>query len=56
MNNAPVEKVERNRELKADYEKGMSIIDLIVKYRITSTRIYQLLRLGKYSKRKVLDK
>jgi len=34
---------ERNKELYDDYKSGTSIVDLVVKYRITSTRIYQII-------------
>lgn len=38
----PGEKTDRNTELYKDYKKGMMIIDIVAKYRITSTRIYQI--------------
>lgn len=41
--------VTRNRELYNDYlemkKNGGNIIDLVVKYRITSSRIHQIVRL-----------
>lgn len=43
--------VERNRQLYKDYlemkKNGGKIIDLVVKYRITSSRIHEIVRLVK---------
>lgn len=39
------EQIERNASLVSDYKSGeFSIVDLVVKYRITSQRIYQILK------------
>ncbi len=41
------EKVERNQELLNDYAQGMFIVDMVAKYRISSTRIYKILKSAK---------
>jgi Mor family transcriptional regulator len=40
----PIELSERNQELIKDYRGGMSFVDLVSKYRITSQRIYQIIK------------
>lgn len=47
MGIAPQENKQRNQNLKKDYETGTSMIDLVNKYQISSTRIYQILKLSK---------
>lgn len=44
MAQEPQENVERNKELYSDYKSGMSFVDLVVKYRISSQRIYQIIK------------
>jgi Mor family transcriptional regulator len=40
----PNEKTERNLELVKDSENGMSVVDMVVKYRISPQRIYAIIR------------
>jgi len=42
-----MKRIDRNIELIQDYDNGMNIVDLVSKYKITSSRIYQLLKLKK---------
>lgn len=44
MTNYPNEKKERNKELLADTLNGISMLDRIVKYRISSVRIGLILK------------
>jgi Mor family transcriptional regulator len=44
IQNQPNEKKERNQELIADHQKGMSVVDMVVKYRISPQRIYAIIR------------
>jgi Mor family transcriptional regulator len=46
---------ERNEALAKDYQAGMSLYDLMIKYKVTDTRIYAILRqLGISPNRKVV--
>lgn len=40
----PNEKIDRNKEIVNDYAQGMEEVDMVVKYRITATRIKQILK------------
>lgn len=40
----PQPNTERNLQLLQDYEVGMPMDDMIIKYRISATRIYNILR------------
>ncbi len=45
----------RNKELAKDYLAGKSLTDLVIKYKVTDTRIYAILRqLGISPNRKVV--
>lgn len=39
---APTPKVKRNKQVYNDWKNGMSAVDMVAKYRITSTRIYKI--------------
>lgn len=41
----PAPNMDRNLELIKDYNQGMSIVSMVGKYRISSARIYKLLKL-----------
>lgn len=52
----PQPNTERNLQLLQDYEVGITVDDLVIKYRISATRIYNILRplykkMGKQFKR-----
>lgn len=44
-----IEKKERNDEILKDYNDGMKMIDMVAKYRISSSRIYKII--GDHEKR-----
>jgi Mor family transcriptional regulator len=44
MGMEPKEKTERNRKVVEDYNNGLSFVELVSKYRITSQRIYQIIK------------
>ena len=47
-------KTERNESLIKDYNKGASIVSMVSKYQISSTRIYKLLKLSKSANHRLL--
>lgn len=51
MGTATPEKKDRNLELIKDYQLGMDIIDMVAKYRLSTTRIYKILDQYKIPKR-----
>jgi Mor family transcriptional regulator len=54
MGMVPEEKKDRNADLLKDYKSGMNFVDLVSKYRISSQRIYQIVK--KAEIKLVLDK
>jgi len=48
-------KDDRNIAIIKDYESGMNVVNLVSKYKITSTRIYQLLKLKNKIKNKEIN-
>ncbi len=51
MGTAPPEKEKRNLNLYKDYKSGkVSMIDLVLKYQISSARIYQIIKKIKLDK------
>jgi Mor family transcriptional regulator len=45
--NEDAEKTSRNRDLYRDYKKGMSILDIQIKYYVSSVRVYQIINIMK---------
>lgn len=62
MSKVPVKETKRDKELIADYQAKeggkyvMSTTDLTIKYRISSTRVYQILDYYNVSRRSVREK
>jgi len=50
----PQENTKRNSDLYKDYKSGLNFVELVSKYRISSQRIYQIIK--KYEAKLVLDK
>ena len=44
MNSGTPEETERNKAVYNDFKQGISMIDLVVKYRISSQRIWQIIK------------
>lgn len=40
----PIEQSERNQALYKDYKRGMGTVELITKYKVSNTRIYQIIK------------
>ena len=51
--NPSQELTERNTALISDYKSGVAIIDLIAKYRLSSTRIFRIIQRAKEKKAKL---
>lgn len=44
MNKGTPESAERNQALYNDYKTGMEYVDLVAKYRISSQRVWQIIK------------
>lgn len=54
--NHPNEEIKRNFDLLNDIAQGMYMIDVVVKYRISSSRIYEIIKRAKEKKAQVIHK
>ena len=44
MGNEPQEQIERNIAIYNDFKTGMNYVDLVAKYRISSQRLWQIIK------------